>query len=69
MNHQTPTEFAHCTRWRKASYSEGDSNCIEITTEITGWMGIRDSKVGDGGPVLAVPATAFAALLAEVGRQ
>jgi hypothetical protein len=27
---------------------------VEITTELTGWVGVRDSKLGAASPVLAV---------------
>jgi uncharacterized protein DUF397 len=39
-------------RWRTSSYSQGANNCVEITA-VLGWVGIRDSALGDRGPVLA----------------
>ncbi|EGE44657.1 DUF397 domain-containing protein [Streptomyces griseus] len=55
-------------RWFKSSYSNNGGNCIEIAANLAASRGIvpvRDSKVA-GGPVVAVPATAFAAFVAGV---
>ncbi|MEU8769284.1 DUF397 domain-containing protein [Streptomyces griseus] len=55
-------------RWFKSSYSSNGGACIEIAANLAASRGIvpvRDSKVA-GGPVVAVPATAFAAFVAGV---
>ncbi|MFD0422633.1 DUF397 domain-containing protein [Streptomyces parvus] len=55
-------------RWFKSSYSNNGGNCIEVAANLAATRGIvpvRDSKVMDG-PVVAVPATAFAAFVAGV---
>ncbi|MFJ1798136.1 DUF397 domain-containing protein [Streptomyces sp. NPDC088180] len=55
-------------RWFKSSYSSNGGNCIEVAANLVASRGIvpvRDSKVADG-PVVAVPATAFAAFVAGV---
>ncbi|MET8658234.1 DUF397 domain-containing protein [Streptomyces sp. NBUL23] len=55
-------------RWFKSSYSNNGGNCIEVAANLAASRGIvpvRDSKVA-GGPVVAVPATAFAAFVAGV---
>ncbi|MEU0983733.1 DUF397 domain-containing protein [Streptomyces griseus] len=55
-------------RWFKSSYSSNGGNCIEVAANLAASRGIvpvRDSKVA-GGPVVAVPATAFAAFVAGV---
>jgi Domain of unknown function (DUF397) len=55
-----------CTQWRKSSYSFPDGQeCVEITTELTGWIGIRDSKLGVASPVLALTVAEWRALLAD----
>ncbi|CCH35705.1 DUF397 domain-containing protein [Actinosynnema sp. NPDC047251] len=48
-------------RWRKASYTEGNDNCVEVA-RVTGVVALRDSK-NRTGPVLAFPAASFAGLL------
>jgi Domain of unknown function (DUF397) len=54
MNHQAArAALAHASGWRKSSYSQGANDCMEITTEIPGWVGVRDSKLGTDSPVLA----------------
>ncbi len=55
MNHKTAqTNLRNSTQWRKSSYSFPDGQeCVEITTELTGWVGVRDSKLGANSPVLA----------------
>ncbi|PVC91786.1 DUF397 domain-containing protein [Streptomyces sp. CS014] len=55
-------------RWFKSSYSDNGGNCVEVAANLTAVRGIvpvRDSKVVDG-PVVEVPATAFAAFVAGV---
>lgn len=55
-------------RWFKSSYSNNGGNCIEVAANLAASRGIvpvRDSKVV-GGPVVAVPATAFAAFVEGV---
>ena len=37
-------------RWRKSSYSDGQANCVEVTT--AGLIAVRDSK-SPNGPGLA----------------
>ncbi|MEV2258321.1 DUF397 domain-containing protein [Streptomyces anulatus] len=55
-------------RWFKSSYSSNGGDCIEVAANLAAPRGIvpvRDSKVV-GGPVVAVPVTAFAAFVAGV---
>ncbi|MFF0554666.1 DUF397 domain-containing protein [Streptomyces sp. NPDC004266] len=52
--------------WFKSSHSNGDGgNCVEVSYDFTGAVPVRDSKVSDG-PVLVVPAAAWAAFVAGV---
>ncbi|MEU9298966.1 DUF397 domain-containing protein [Streptomyces sp. NPDC048269] len=46
----------------KSSYSGNttDSDCVEVATNVTGTVAVRDSKRGDG-PVIRVTDTAWAA--------
>ncbi|WP_097921639.1 DUF397 domain-containing protein [Streptomyces sp. wa1063] len=55
-------------RWFTSSYSNNGGDCIEVAVNLAASRGIvpvRDSKVVDG-PVVAVPASAFAAFVAGV---
>ncbi len=55
-------------RWFKSSYSSNGGQCVEVAANLAASRGIvpvRDSKVV-GGPVVAVPATAYAAFVAGV---
>ncbi|MBD3552123.1 DUF397 domain-containing protein, partial [Streptomyces sp. SP18CM02] len=55
-------------RWFTSSYSNNGGNCVEVAANLASVRGIvpvRDSKVV-GGPVVSVPATAFAAFVAGV---
>ncbi|MFJ8968667.1 MULTISPECIES: DUF397 domain-containing protein [Streptomyces] len=55
-------------RWFTSSYSNNGGDCIEVAVNLAAARGIvpvRDSKVVDG-PVVAVPASAFAAFVAGV---
>jgi hypothetical protein len=65
VNHDAAqTVLRVCTQWRKSSYSfpEGQE-CVEITTELSGWVGIRDSKLGAASPVLTFSAAQWQAML------
>ncbi|WP_034274415.1 DUF397 domain-containing protein [Haloechinothrix halophila] len=54
MTEQTPSAaLRQATTWQKSSYSQGASDCVEITTDVPGWVGVRDSKLGGSSPVLA----------------
>ncbi|MFI1191279.1 DUF397 domain-containing protein [Streptomyces californicus] len=55
-------------RWFTSSYSSNGGNCVEVAANLAsvhGVVPVRDSKVV-GGPVVTVPATAFAAFVAGV---
>ncbi|KOX11990.1 transcriptional regulator [Saccharothrix sp. NRRL B-16348] len=52
--------------WRKASYSGGNSNCVEVAHSAAA-VGIRDSKSPDTG-TLTVPRAAWMAFLATSAR-
>lgn len=61
------TALRNCTQWRKSSYSFPDGQeCVEMTTEVVGWIGVRDSKLGPASPVLAVPAAAWQAMVSSL---
>ncbi|MGW8485342.1 DUF397 domain-containing protein [Streptomyces sp. NPDC055886] len=54
--------------WFPSSYSSNGGNCVEVAANLAAARGIvpvRDSRVV-GGPVVAVPVTAFAAFVAGV---
>lgn len=40
------------SNWRKASYSQGQNACVEVGTT-RGIVGVRDTKLGPAGPILA----------------
>lgn len=45
-----------CNQWRKSSYSQGENDCVEVNTEVPGIVGVRDSKAGHPGALLAISA-------------
>lgn len=49
--------------WIKSSRSADQGQCVELAT-VDGWVGVRDSKLGAAGPILAVTATTMRAFLA-----
>jgi len=53
-------------QWRKASKSNGaNTGCVEVATNLTGVVGIRDSKHPELGAHVVHP-EAFTAFLADV---
>lgn len=46
-------------RWRKSSYSSDNGACVEVAEE----QHVRDSKLGDGSPVLSVSRAQLTALV------
>ncbi|MER7814114.1 DUF397 domain-containing protein [Streptomyces sp. NPDC096153] len=52
--------------WRRSSYSNGSGgDCVEVADGLLGVVPVRDSKLPDG-PVLVVPASAWAAFVTAV---
>lgn len=64
MNAEDATGGQVNLSWRKSSYSTGSGGeCVEVALTAVS-VHVRDSKcVGQGGPVLKVGSTAWAALL------
>ncbi|KOV17259.1 hypothetical protein ADK91_02910 [Streptomyces sp. XY511] len=50
--------------WRTSSYSAANNECVEVGP-LGAWVGLRDSKRPHGDTV-AVPATAFVAMVDAV---
>ncbi|MFY9807064.1 MAG: DUF397 domain-containing protein [Pseudonocardiaceae bacterium] len=66
MNHQAAkAALRSCTQWRKSSYSFPDGNeCVAITTELAGGVGVRETKLGADSPVLAFTSAQRGAMVA-----
>ncbi len=52
-------------KWRKSSYSGANNECVELAVGVDG-SAVRDSKLGESGPVLRLDAAAFASFLGAV---
>lgn len=64
MNHDDAlAALSTATTWRKSTRSEAQNVCVEVTTAVPGWIGVRDSKLGPTSPILAVTDTGWTALL------
>ncbi|MEU3404697.1 DUF397 domain-containing protein [Streptomyces sp. NPDC006670] len=50
-------------QWFKSSYSSNGGDCVEVALNLPGTVPVRDSKAGDGGPVVTIGKPAFAAFL------
>jgi hypothetical protein len=51
--------------WRKSSRSNGEANCVEIAWSGPA-VGARDSKLGEGSPILAFSQPAWASFVTTV---
>jgi hypothetical protein len=52
-------------RWFTSSYSAGDAQCVEVAV-LPGHRLVRDSKLGDASPVLAVSPSEWSVFTAVV---
>ncbi|MGQ0716129.1 MAG: DUF397 domain-containing protein [Pseudonocardiales bacterium] len=52
-------------RWFTSSYSSGSAECVEVAN-LAGHRLVRDSKLGDASPVLAVSPAEWSAFTAVV---
>ncbi len=67
MNHdEALAALATTAGWRKSGYCQGANGCVEITTELPGWVGVRDSKLGASSPLLPVSTAQWTAFLRDV---
>jgi Domain of unknown function (DUF397) len=70
MNHHDAlAAVSTATNWYKSTRSDGQNGCIEVTTEVSGWIGVRDSKLGARSPVLAFTTVEWAAMLAAAKNK
>lgn len=51
--------------WRKSTYSGNLNECVELAVGVGG-SAVRDSKLGESGPVLRLDAASFSSFLAAV---
>nr|WP_225954476.1 DUF397 domain-containing protein [Kibdelosporangium phytohabitans] len=52
--------------WRKSSRSAWQNGCVELNGSISGYMGVRDSKLGADSPVLVFNLAEMQAFLGRV---
>jgi hypothetical protein len=57
-------EVAEGFPWRTSSYSDGGGDCVEVADGFPQVVPVRDSK--NPGPVLVVPADAWAAFIGSL---
>lgn len=65
-HHDARAALRTATRWRKSTRSDAQNCCLEVTAEVSGWIGVRDTKLGARSPVLAFTTGQWTALLAVV---
>lgn len=60
MNHEPAQAHLVQAHWRKSSYSQGQSDCVEVA-DANAWAGVRDSK--NPGPMLVFTTLQWQAFL------
>lgn len=50
--------------WRKSSYSQGQNACVEVGSAHR-TVGVRDTKLGQHGPILAFGRASWSAFIAR----
>lgn len=43
------TTLAHAPGWKTSSRTSQGQNCVEVTTSVPGWVGVRDTKKRPAG--------------------
>lgn len=69
-NKEAVAALAAATNWRKSSYSQGQNGCVGVGSAAT-VVGVRDTKLGAGSPILAFSQqnwSAFIELAKEANR-
>jgi hypothetical protein len=56
------------TTWRKATYSHGNGDCVEIAADQQ-IVGVRDTKRRGSGPVLEFPVTVWRTFVGEAKAE
>ncbi len=70
MNHHDAlAALRTATGWHKSTRSDAQNGCLEATTEVAGWIGVRDTKLGARSPVLAITTVEWTALLAATKNK
>ena len=64
-----PTDLTQASGWQKSSYSQGANDCVEITTEVPGWIAMRDSKLGASSPLLPFSTAQWTAFLGDIRTE
>jgi hypothetical protein len=63
-HHDAVAALRDATGWRKSTRSDAQNCCLEVTAEVSGWVGVRDTKLGVRSPVLAFSTAQWTAMLA-----
>lgn len=61
----TPDRDLSRAAWRKSSYSNNGGACVEVATNLTGLVAVRDSK-DPSGPSLAFSAASWQAFIRAI---
>ena len=68
-HHEALVALATATGWHKSTRSDAQNGCLEVTTAVSGWIGVRDTKLGKRSPVLACTTVEWMAMLAAAKNR
>lgn len=63
------SQSTDCLQWRTSSYSMSNGDCVETAPAVLPGALVRDSRLGDGSPVLEFTSSAWKAFTTGLKKE